>query len=397
MDIQDLLVPLTPIDSTQELVKFTDQMKKLPYIVVDTEFMRERTYWPELCLIQIAGGDLAAIIDPKAAEMDLTPLLDIIAAPEIIKVFHSGRQDLEVFYQLSRKVPQNVADTQIMAMALGYGDSVGYEALIKDILNIQIDKGARFTDWSQRPLTTRQLKYALSDVTYLLPAYEKLHAELVKRNRLAWIEEEINYLINPANYTALPEEAWRRLKIRNDKPRFLAVLKEIAAWREREAQARNLPRQRIVKDDALLEIAVHPPDNRTGLNSYRALPKEFGSSILGEGLWDSIEKGLNLPKDQIPRLPSKPSWQEKPGPAADLLKVFIKHICQINQVSPKLLASTSELDILSFLKEEADIPLLNGWRYELCGEEAIKLLKGRISMALTSDGIRLIPLDNSLD
>lgn len=391
----DSLNPPALIHTSDELARFSEGLKDKPFIVIDTEFMRERTYWPNLCLIQIAAHGMEGIVDPLAPGLDISPLMDLMARPDMVKVFHSARQDLDIFYNLTRQVPKNIADTQIMAMALGYGDAVSYENLIKDILNIAVDKGARFTDWSQRPLTPRQMKYAISDVVYLLPAYEKLSAELQRRGRLHWIEDEMNNLVNPALYDPHPEEAWRRFKLRSDKPRFLAVLKELAAWREIEARERNVPRQKILKDDALLEIAAHPPQDRQAMNVSRALPKGFGNSVWADKFYAAIERGLSLPKDQIPRLPGKPAGMEKPGPSADLLRVFIKHICEAEQVSPKLLASSSDLDMLSIMGEKADIALLQGWRYELCGKAALDLLQGRIGMALLSKDIQLISLENS--
>lgn len=392
MDKAIMTGEIVPIRDSQGLAHLCRKLAEARFVAIDTEFMREKTYWPILCLIQLAGGKESGIIDPMAPGMDLGPLLELLANPSVTKVFHAGRQDLDIFFQLSKVVPVNIADTQIMAMALGHGDSISYEGLVRAVLGISIDKGARFTDWSQRPLTPRQLHYAIGDVTHLMGVYERLQEQLVKRQRVHWIEEEMAALRNPANYTILPEDSWKRFRIRSDKPRFLALLKVVAAWREREAQSRNLPRQRILKDDALLELASHPPDSKEAMDKHRGLPSGYGGGALGKGLFEAIQQGKALPKEEIPKLPARMEGMEKAGPSAELLRVLLKHICQTEEVAPKLLANSSDLDNLARMGGGADCSLLSGWRNEIFGKHALDLLEGRIGLGLNGVGIQLVEL-----
>ncbi|HEX2581385.1 MAG TPA: ribonuclease D [Dongiaceae bacterium] len=379
-----------PVTESADLVTRCAALASADFVALDTEFLREKTYYPIPCLIQVAGPDSAFIIDPMAPGIDLAPFLAVLRNRDVVKVFHAGRQDLDIFFALLDELPAPLADTQIMAMALGYGDAVSYENLAARLMKVRIDKGARFTDWSRRPLTPRQLEYALSDVTHLRQIYALLSEQLKTRGREEWIAEEMADLNDPARYRPDPEDAWRRLKIRSDKPRFLLMLRELAAWREREAQQRNVPRQRIIKDEILLEIAAHPPHDQAEFDKYRGLPNGYGNSALGKGLAEAIARGQNAPFDSLPVL-SQRVGSEKAGPAAELLRVLIKQVCENEQVAPKLLVSSQELDMLARLGPEADVPLLHGWRYELCGKLAQDCLAGKLAFYMRGNKVDFAP------
>lgn len=377
------------------LAAFCQRLKGAPYITVDTEFMREKTYWPQLCLIQVAGPDEAYAIDPLAPDMDLSPLFEILVDPSILKVFHAARQDVEIFLHLSGRVPTPLFDTQVAAMVCGFGDAVSYETLATQLARARIDKSMRFTDWSARPLTEKQLHYALSDVTHLRPVYEKLRRRLDREGRIDWLTQEMAILADPHTYQVDPEEAWRRLKPRSSSPKFLMVLKELAAWREREAQDRDLPRQRVVRDETLMEIAAHAPSSAEDLTRTRGLSKGQAEGRHGAAMLDAIKRALSAPEISWPQPPERHELPRGLGPVVDLLKVLLKLKCDQHDVAQKLIANSSDLDLIA-ADDDASVPALSGWRRAIFGEDALKLKHGHIALALAANGkgLRLIPLEN---
>lgn len=382
----------TVISDTASLAAFCQRLSSEPFITIDTEFLRDKTYWPVLCLVQMAGPNEAAAIDALADGLDLQPLFDLLANEAVIKVFHAARQDVEIFVRMTGKVPTPLVDTQVVAMVCGFGDAASYETLATKLAGARIDKSSRFTDWSHRPLTEKQLSYALSDVTYLRTVYEKLHAKVAKSGRAHWVEDEMAILNDPNTYRANPENAWMRLKTRSDKPRFLAVLKEIAAWREREAQARDLPRNRLVKDETLLEIAAHPPKDVDALSRCRGLSRSFAEGKLGDGVLAAVKRGLDMPESEAPRLDPRPDIPPGLGPIIELLRVLLKFHCDENEVAQKLIANSGDLEALA-ANDQADIPALKGWRRELFGEEALKLKHGKLALTTAGKKVKVITLD----
>jgi len=382
------------IANTQELTAFCARLSSAPYITVDTEFMREKTYFPQLCLVQVAGPDEARAIDPLAPDIDLAPLFELLANPKVIKVFHAARQDIEIFLHLSGAVPQPLFDTQVAAMVCGFGDSVGYETLASQLAKARIDKSMRFTDWSLRPLTDKQVQYALADVTHLRVVYEKLLRKLERNGRLEWLSEEMGALSEPGTYRTNPEDAWRRLKPRSSSPKFLAVLKELAAWREREAQERDIPRQRMLRDETLMEIAAHHPADTNELGRTRGLGKGLVEGKMGVALLEAVKRGLALPEDQIPKPPERVELPRGLGPVVDLLKVLLKMKCDEHGVAQKLVANTADVEAIA-ASDDSDVPALHGWRRELFGEDALALKHGRLGLGFCTDGrrLRLVPLD----
>ena len=376
------------IQTTSELEAFSVALRKQPFVAVDTEFMREKTYWPVLCLVQAAAGEEEAIIDPLADNLDLAPFLDVLADDSIIKVFHAARQDLEIFYQLIGDVPAPLFDSQVAAMACGFGDQIGYEPLMRSLLNAQIDKGSRFTDWSRRPLSDAQLAYALSDVTHLRDAYPLLLEKLERDNRLHWVEAETEALYDPGLYNVEPETAWRRLKLKNVRAKELGPLVALAEWREREAQTRNIPRNRVLKDEAIFELARLQPNSPKNLARARSIPSGFERSSAGSAIIDAVKAGLSMPADRLPRI----SRKERPKPPADvteLLKVLLKRQCEKYDVAPKLIANASDLDEIA-LDDNADVPAMKGWRRDVFGEIALKLKRGEIALRLKGQSVEIV-------
>jgi ribonuclease D len=381
---------MTLITDNAEIAAFCERQARADYIAVDTEFMRENTFWPKLCLVQIAGPDEAAAIDPLAPWVDLAPLLGLMHNPDVLKVFHSARQDIEIFVHMTGKVPKPLFDTQVAAMVCGFGESVGYETLATKLANARIDKSSRFTDWARRPLTERQLHYALADVIHLRPVYEKLRRRLTDSDRESWLEEEMAVLTDPATYEVQPENAWRRIKTRSTDPRFLAILRELAAWREREAQKRDLPRGRLLRDDSLLEIAAHAPRTPEELARTRGLSKTMADGWQGAGLLAAVERGLAVPPGERPRATERPPLPPGVGPIIELLRVLLKMKCDEFDVAQKLVASAADLELVA-ADDEADIPALRGWRRQIFGEDALALKHGRVAMAIDGKRIRLVP------
>jgi len=382
------------ISDTATLTAFCQRLAQADFITVDTEFMREKTYWPQLCLVQLGGPHEAAAIDPMAEGIDLAPLYALMADPSVLKVFHAARQDIEIFLHLSGKVPTPVFDTQVAAMVCGFGDAVSYETLAAQLANARIDKSLRFTDWSRRPLTDRQLAYALADVTHLRLAYQKLAQRLARDGRADWVAEEMAQLDDPGTYIVDPEQAWRRLKSRSSSPRFLMILKELAAWREREAREKDLPRQRLLKDDSLMEIAAQAPTSIDELAHTRGLSRNAAEGKLGAALLACIERALATPESQWPQPTERVDLPRGLGPVVDLLKVLLKLKGDEHDVAQRLIASSVDLEGIA-ADDEAKVSALQGWRRGLFGEDALKLKHGRLGLALARDGkrLRLIPLD----
>ena len=368
------------ISDTAALSAACDRLATHPFVTVDTEFLRETTYYPKLCLIQIASPDEAVLVDPLSPDLDLTPFFGLMVNENVVKVFHAARQDLEIVWLLGRVLPTPLFDTQVAAMVCGYGDSVGYEQLANDLAKARIDKSSRFTDWSRRPLTEAQLSYAESDVTHLRDIYLALKADLDATGRENWVAEEMSVLTSPATYEVKPENAWQRLKGRIRKPRELPNLMEIAAWREREAQTRDVPRQRVLKDDALMDIVQRGPRSVEALAELRSVPNGFERSRNGAEVLAAIERAAALDPKTLPRLERE---RGRPTNAAvlDLLKVLLKAVADAERVAPKIIASTDDLG--AFASDGlAQVPALQGWRRSVFGEKALALKDGSLSLRI---------------
>ncbi|GGZ40081.1 ribonuclease D [Asticcacaulis endophyticus] len=382
---------MSPITNTDELISFCELISKAPFITVDTEFMRETTYWPKLCLIQAASADHAAIIDPLAKDLDLQPFLDVLANSDILKVFHACRQDIEIFYNLG-VLPAPVFDTQVAAMAAGYGDQVAYDSLVRQVLKVEIDKGSRFTDWSRRPLSEQQLTYALGDVTHLAKVYPKLKASLEKVERFEWVSEEMKGLIDPSLYNTDPLDAWRRLRPRKSSPKYLAVFAQTAAWRERTAQERDQPRGRILKDEGIDEIATQLPTDPAAFDRMRSTPKGFGASKFGVELIEIIQAAIKEPEKFAPKMDKSAPPVQVPASVVELLKVLLRIRCEEEGVAPKLIATVAELEKIA-LDDNADVPSLQGWRRKVFGEDALRLKRGELALVLNGPKVELVELD----
>jgi len=381
---------MTPITANAELEAFCDKLKHQPFIAVDTEFMRETTYWPRLCLIQAAGPDVAAVIDPMADGLDLKPFLDLMADQKIWKVFHAGRQDVEIFNNLG-VIPRPLFDTQIAGMAAGFGEQIAYDALVRQMLRIDIDKSSRFTDWSRRPLSQAQLDYALADVTHLAELYPTLRQRLEREGRLGWVEEEMADLVNPANYDLDPLNAWKRLRPRKHAAKYLAVFRSVAAWRERTAQTRDQPRGRILKDEAIDEIATQAPTDVEALNRLRSAPKGFGTSRFGPELLAAVREALQNPEAHAPVIerPKSPPPQQGTGAIVELLKVLLKARAEETGVASKLIATVADLEKIA-VDDNADTAALHGWRREAFGEDALKVKRGELALVLDGGRVRVV-------
>ncbi|MDZ5648768.1 ribonuclease D [Nitrospirillum sp. BR 11828] len=382
---------MTLITTTADLSAFCDRLATAAYVTVDTEFMREKTYYPQLCLVQVAGPDEAAAIDPLADGIDLSPLFALLANPAVLKVFHAARQDLEIFFNLTGAVPAPLFDTQVAAMVCGFGDSVGYETLITKLTNARIDKSSRFTDWSNRPLTDRQLTYALSDVTHLRPAYEKIRRRLDKTGREDWLADEMAILTSPETYRQDPDESWRRLKPRTDKPRFIAVLKELCAWREREAQRKDIPRNRVVRDETLMEIAAHTPSTVDDLARTRGLGPSMAAGRYGTEILAAIEKARSLPDSALPRAEPRAELPAGIAPTVELLRVLLKLVCDDEDVASRLVANAADLEAIA-ADDHAKVPAMSGWRFDLFGSQALALKHGKLALAMENRKVKIVNL-----
>jgi len=380
---------MTPITTTAELAAFCDKIKDQPFVAVDTEFMRETTYWPRLCLIQAAAPTAEATIDPMAEDLDLEPFLEILRDEKILKVFHAARQDVEIFNNL-QAMPRPLFDTQVAGMAAGFGEQIAYDALVRQMLKIELDKSSRFTDWARRPLTDNQLTYALADVTHLAKLYPMLHERLEREGRLAWVTDEMADLTDPANYDVEPDNAWKRLRPRRHTAKYLAVYRAVAAWRERTAQLRDQPRGRILKDEAIDEIATQSPTDSDGLDRLRSVPKGFSGSRFGPDLVAAIREALKDPEAYAPVI-EKVRQQASPaaGAVVELLKVLLKARAEEAGVASKLIATVSDLEQIAN-DDRADVGALKGWRREAFGEDALKLKRGELALVLDGARVRVV-------
>lgn len=378
------------IDTNAALIEFCDRIKDSDFIAVDTEFMRENTFWPELCLIQVANTEHAAAIDPMAQGIDLKPLLDLLVDNEdMLKVFHAGGQDVEIIFNLTGKTPHPIFDTQIGQMALGQAEQVGYSNLVEAWLGLQLDKGARFTDWSRRPLDKRQIDYAIGDVTYLIKIFPKMLEELKKTGRGDWLDQEMERISNPSNYENDPADAWKRVRIASRKADVLGRLKALAAWREMEAQDKNLPRGRIVKDETLADIASHPPRAQEDLGKVRGLSATWKTNDIGARLMSAIKASQPLDRDEMPeRDPKRPGLGKDGALVADLLKLLLKIRSRDIDVAARLIARSDDIDALAAGVREG-LSILEGWRYEQFGRDAVDLVEGRLAFAVKGGRLKM--------
>jgi ribonuclease D len=378
------------ITSQVSLDAFCKKLMDAEFITVDTEFIRERTYYPRLCLLQLAGPTDAACIDPLAPGLKLDPVFELLHNEKILKVFHAGRQDMEIFYNLTGRLPKPVADTQIMGMVCGFGESVSYENLVSRLVRAKVDKSSRFTDWAARPLTEKQLDYALADVTHLRDAFVKLDMELAKKNRRHWIDDELAALTDESIYKMDPDEAWERIRVRTDKPRVLARLQKLAAWREREAQQLDIPRGRVMKDETLQEIAFHPPRDMPSLLRMRGLPGGFESSRFAPAVLAAVAEAEALPDNALPAVDApRPTTNEALSATVELLRVMLRQTAAEHDVATKLLATSSELEAIA-ARDDADVPALTGWRFEIFGKHALELKHGRVALTLKNRKVAVV-------
>jgi ribonuclease D len=380
---------MTPITTTAELAAFCNKLKGQPFVAVDTEFMRETTYWPKLCLIQAAAVGAEACIDPLAEGLDLEPFLEVLRDPAILKVFHAARQDVEIFNNLNA-MPVPLFDTQVAGMAAGFGEQIAYDALVRQMLKIELDKSSRFTDWARRPLSDNQLTYALADVTYLAQLYPMLRERLESGGRIGWVTDEMTNLTDPAIYDVEPENAWKRLRPRKHTAKYLAVYKAVAAWRERTAQSRDQPRGRIIKDDAIDEVATQLPTDAEALDRLRSVPKGFSGSRFGPDLLAAVREALKDPEAYAPVIErSRAAASPAAGAVVELLKVLLKARAEEAGVASKLIATVSDLEQIAN-DDEAETSALKGWRREAFGEDALKLKRGELALVLDGARVRVV-------
>lgn len=380
------------ITTTEDLREFCEAAAEFPYVTVDTEFLRERTYYSKLCLVQLAyagdGENDAVLLDPLAEGLSLEPLYDLFRNQSVVKVFHAARQDLEIFWVDAGVFPTPLFDTQVAAMVCGFGEQVGYETLVRKIVKQGLDKTSRFTDWSRRPLSDAQKTYALADVTHLRRIYEALRDQLEKTGRAHWVSEELQVLTDPATYTIEPSEAWRRVKTRTSSGRFLAIVRELAAFREEFAQKNNVPRNRVFKDDALVELASTKPKSGSDLGGLRLLLREARKGAIAEGILKAVARGVDCPGDQLPKAPKSRENQQVNPALADLLRVLLKAKTETAGVAAKLIAPSADLDAIA--SGERDVAALSGWRREVFGEDALRLCNGEIALAAKGQLVKVI-------
>ncbi|AZV78483.1 ribonuclease D [Parasedimentitalea marina] len=382
------------LTTTEELKEFCQDAAKHPFVTVDTEFLRERTYYSKLCLVQLAfpgeGDENAVLVDPLSKDLSLEPLYDLFRDESVVKVFHAARQDLEIFWVDAKVFPTPLFDTQVAAMVCGFGDQAGYETLVRKIVKEGVDKSSRFTDWARRPLTDAQKNYALADVTHLRVVYEYLAAELEKSGRGHWVTEELQVLTNPGTYDIQPQDAWRRIKTRTSSSKFLAVVRELAAFRENYAQTNNVPRNRVFKDDALVELASTKPKTGADLGASRLLLREARRGAIAEGILEAVAKGVSCPADKMPK-PDRSKEKLQVNPAlADLLRVLLKSKTENAGVAAKLIAPSADLDAIA--AGQRDVAALSGWRMEVFGADALRLCDGKIGLAAKGQSVRVVEL-----
>ncbi len=382
---------MTMIVDSAALAEFCNRQETAEFVTVDTEFMRDRTFWPILCLVQIAGPEEAAAIDPLAPGIDLQPLYDLMANPKVLKVFHAARQDIEIFYNATKAVPTPMFDTQVAAMVCGFGESASYETLASKLAGAQIDKSSRFTDWAQRPLSERQVKYALADVVPLRIVYQKLAARLASTGRAPWLDEEMGTLTDTETYRLDPALAWRRLKVRSNNRRMLAMVRELAAWREVTAQTRDLPRSRVLRDESLLEIAAHTPRTADDLARSRGLGKGFADGKFGTEILAVVNRVMAMPETDYPAPSPRRDPPQGIGPLMELLRVLLKLRAEENDVAPRLVADAEDLEMLAG-DDHAQVRALSGWRLDIFGRDALDLKHGRLALTAEGKRIKLVKL-----
>jgi ribonuclease D len=382
------------ITDNAALSAFCSRLSTAPFVTVDTEFLRENTFWAQLCLIQMAGPDEAAIIDPLAGGFDLAPFYALMADERVTKVFHAARQDIEIFVKQAGSVPKPLFDTQVAAMVCGYGDQVSYDQLVYRVTGDQIDKSARFTDWSRRPLSPKQIAYAISDVTHLREVYLSLSAQLAEQDRTTWVDEEMAMLTDIETYKTHPEDAWQRLKMRVKHPRQLAILQVLAGWREREAQSRDVPRGRVLKDEAIYEVALQQPRDAQALARLRTIPRGFERSSAARGVLAAVAEAFEIPETALPRVPRTRPAPEHASAAVELLRVLLKMVAEEHGVAARIIASSEDLERIA-ANDRADVPALKGWRRRLFGEQALALKSGDLALSLSRRGIIAINIDGS--
>jgi ribonuclease D len=385
------------IQTQNELETLCRSLAGQPYFTIDTEFLREKTYYPKLCLVQVSGPDgNAAAIDPLVGNLDLSPLFALLADEKVLKIFHAGRQDLEIFYRLTGKVVHPFFDTQIAAMVCGYGDSIGYESLVRNITGNSLDKSVQFTDWSQRPLSKRQIDYALGDVTFLVQIYKHLSDELEKQGRTSWVYEEEEILAAPSTYENHPEDAWERIKLRSPKPKTLAVLRALAAWREVRAQDRDIPRTWVMRDETLADMAAQMPSTPEQLSKIRNMSADLANGSVGQMLLDIIEKALASDKKTWPQPGEKNFFPPTAAAMVDVLKLLLKVQSLEHGVASKLIASKEDIEAIA-VEKEPDVPALKGWRYEIFGKDALELKKGQLAIGLKGSKISKYKVSQAID
>ncbi|MBA4797378.1 ribonuclease D [Rhizobium rosettiformans] len=378
------------IDTTAALEEACRLLAQSDFITIDTEFLRETTFWPELCLIQMASPQHEYIVDPMAKGLDLKPFFELMANPAVTKVFHAARQDIEIIFHLGDLIPHPIFDTQVAAMVCGFGDSVSYDQLVQKVKNVHIDKTSRFTDWSRRPLSEKQLDYALADVTHLRDVYLKLKGQLEAEGRAEWLTEEMAILESRETYDLPPEQAWQRLKMRLRKPTELAVMQYVAAWREREARSRNVPRSRVLKDDAIYEIAQQQPKDTEALGRLRTIPKGWERSSSGAAILEQVNAALALPKSEMPHLQRHTHAPEGTQSAVELLKVLLRLTSEKHGVASKVIANSDDLEKIAAEGEKAEVAALQGWRKELFGDLALKLISGGVGLRFVDKRVEAV-------
>ena len=381
------------IRDTNALRTYCEAARKQDFVCIDTEFMRESTFFSILCLVQVATAEEDAIIDPLADGIDLTPLKELLMDESVTKVLHAARQDMEIFYRICGAVPGPIFDTQMAGMAIGLGDSAGYSALVKARLNINLDKGARFTDWSRRPLSDKQLSYALADVTHLRDLYPDVLKELEEQGRLDWVKEEMSQHMNESLYTFEPEDAWQRLKLRGNKKPYLAALKAAAAWRERQAIKKDIPRRRVLKDDAMYDLAQQRPRTIDALSKLRAIPRGFEKSSSAAGLLESLGAAIDNANDYDPPAPKVQHMPPSLGPRIEMLKTLLRLRTEVEGIATRLVANARDIEQLAAFGERAEIAALKGWRREIFGQDALDMLRGKIALRLEGENVVAERLD----
>jgi ribonuclease D len=378
--------------SSQDLSSACQRLSTSDFVAVDTEFMREQTFWPQLCLIQVASPEEALIVDPMASGIDLAPFWQLMANERIVKVFHAARQDIEIVFAKTGLVPHPVFDTQVAAMVCGFGESISYVNLVKKVTGVDLDKSSRFTDWSRRPLSDKQLTYALADVTHLRDVYRHLKAEIDASNRAGWLNEEMGVLTDPKTYEQHPDDAWQRLKLRVKNRKSLAVLMELAAWRERLAQSQDVPRSRILRDEALYDIANQAPTSPDQMSELRTLSEGFSRSARARDIVEAVKRGLNRDTKTVPAIARGQQPSAEATALIDLLRVLLKASAARHRVAPRLIAGSDDLERIA-IEDEPDIPALKGWRRRLFGEDALRLKRGEIALTLDKGEVVAIPLN----